>query len=860
MTPPRQAKSHTDPQQQTAARKGKVVRAKPKTEAGNPTAALEKELKAQRLALAEAQDLLEAQNEELRTAQGEIEEMLQRYASLYDDAPVGYATLDARGRIEQINLTGASLLGRERAQLVRLGFANFLVNRKERELFHDHMQRCREANEPEEVITTELQLRARGGQVRLVQLTTIPGPATEDMERCYLVAMTDITHRREAEVALRSSEERLNAVVSAAMDAILSVDEDQNLVFFNAAAERMFRRSAAEVMGQPLSLLFVERFRPGHDRHIRAFAEEGMLGELQGLRADGMKFPLEASISQTLLGDARLFTVILRDISERKVRETEELFLLQLGDHIRMAADAGGMMHEVMRMVARELQVARCFLAHVDVGKNKFTLEAGGYHAEDMPAMTETHLMSAFGSHIVQEVLAGRTVSVTDVAADARTAGLSANYQGLGIGAYVVVPLMRGGQLLAAMAMSTAERRVWSKSEVSLLSTVAERVWLALEKLRLDEALHQSSVRFQAMAEHVPVFIYTTDAAGESDFMNQRFLDYTCLSAESARGTGWMNALHPEDYAAVRRNWQSSVAERTPFAMTFRIRAADGSSRWFRCAAHPVNDERGQVTKWFGSCVDIDDLMRVQADLAGVNERLEERVMARTTELATANKELHHEFKERQRLEHEITEISEQERRSLGEALHEGVCQHLAGVVMMATTLSDVFEQKADAEMASRLKEIASLIRSAASDARDVAKGLHPVDVDADGLVAALRDLAAQFDVPGQTRCALHCSEPVPVHDNEVSMHLYRIVQEAVSNAAQHAHARKISIHLGIQQGTIRLFITDDGKGMPASLEPGEELGLKLMRYRASSIGATLTIEARAGGGTVVKCSLPAPT
>ncbi|MDB6005312.1 MAG: hypothetical protein JWR15_2299 [Prosthecobacter sp.] len=382
----------------------------------------------------------------------------------------------------------------------------------------------------------------------------------------------------------------------------------------------------------------------------------------------------------------------------------------------------------------------------------------------------------------------------------------------------------------------------------------------APEKLRLSDELPEDAVRFRAMAERVPVFMFTTNAAGQSDYMNQQFLDYIGLTAGTARGVHWMKALHPDDYDAALTSWQNAVAERKPFEMAFRFCAADGSCRWFRSTIHPVHDERGRIIKWFGSCTDIHDLMRTQAELAAVNERLEERVIERTAQLASANKELHHEFKERQRLEHEITEISESERRSLGKALHDGVCQHLSGVGMMAATLSDVLEQKSDPETADKLKEISSLIRSATNDARDVARGLHPVDVDANGLVAALRDLTARYHVHGQTRCVLNCHEPVPVHDNTVAIHLYRIVQEAVVNASKYAHARNISVHLGIRQQDIMLSITDDGVGLPADHDQSSGLGLKLMRYRASSIGATLTVAARPAGGTIIRCSLPAPT
>ena len=148
----------------------------------------------------------------------------------------------------------------------------------------------------------------------------------------------DITERKQAEEALRASETRFGSIVSSAMDAIISVDADQRIVLFNAAAERMFGHRAHEAVGQPLSMLLPADRRAVHEQHVRGFAATGVtarqmgaLGELVGLRADGEQFPLEASISQIEVAGGKVLTVILRDITERKraeaaLRESEAQF------------------------------------------------------------------------------------------------------------------------------------------------------------------------------------------------------------------------------------------------------------------------------------------------------------------------------------------------------------------------------------------------------------------------------------------------------------------------------------------------------------------------------------------------------
>ncbi len=148
----------------------------------------------------------------------------------------------------------------------------------------------------------------------------------------------DISERKAAEEELRQSQERLRGVLQSAMDGIITVDAHQNVVMFNAAAERMFQYPATEAMGKPLNRFLPERFRAGHAEHIRHFGSTGTTTRSMGLtralaavRADGQEFPIEASISQVEANGEKLFTVILRDITERRNAEeraasqTEEL-------------------------------------------------------------------------------------------------------------------------------------------------------------------------------------------------------------------------------------------------------------------------------------------------------------------------------------------------------------------------------------------------------------------------------------------------------------------------------------------------------------------------------------------------------
>jgi PAS domain S-box-containing protein len=140
-----------------------------------------------------------------------------------------------------------------------------------------------------------------------------------------LGTIVDITERKQSEEKLRRSQEQLAGIIGSAMDAIITVDEEQRIVLFNTAAERMFLFPSEEAIGQPLDRFIPERFRATHQNHVQNFGRThvtrrsmGALGALYGLRADGEEFPIEASISQIESDGQKLYTVILRDVTERK--------------------------------------------------------------------------------------------------------------------------------------------------------------------------------------------------------------------------------------------------------------------------------------------------------------------------------------------------------------------------------------------------------------------------------------------------------------------------------------------------------------------------------------------------------------
>ena len=173
---------------------------------------------------------------------------------------------------------------------------------------------------------------------------------------------------------------------------------------------------------------------------------------------------------------------------------------------------------------------------------------------------------------------------------------------------------------------------------------------------------------------------------------------------------------------------------------------------------------------------------------------------------------------------------------------------------LLADTLAETL-QTDPAGGAALVERIGQGLKRIQRDLRAVMRGLVPVPVDTQGLMASLIDLADSTRQLGRANCTFDCDEPVSVRDNLVATHLYLIAQEAVHNALKHARSRNIRISLRAAHRLV-LRVEDDGIGMPAHPRENQGLGLRIMANRAAIIGATLTIESAPSGGTLMTCVL----
>ena len=210
---------------------------------------------------------------------------------------------------------------------------------------------------------------------------------------------------------------------------------------------------------------------------------------------------------------------------------------------------------------------------------------------------------------------------------------------------------------------------------------------------------------------------------------------------------------------------------------------------------------------------------------------------------------------ERRRLEREILEISDQERRRLGQDLHDGLCQHLAGIELMSQVLHQKLSAKSKTD-AKRAGEIAGHVREAITQTRSLARGLAPVTLESEGLASALHELATNTEKLFSIECVVECQNPNLSVPTATATHLYRIAQEAVSNAIRHGKASRVQIRIVSAGNRLVVSVADNGVGLPKTPPRSSGMGWRIMRYRAGMIGGSLSIEPIEAGGTLVSCSV----
>ena len=284
------------------------------------------------------------------------------------------------------------------------------------------------------------------------------------------------------------------------------------------------------------------------------------------------------------------------------------------------------------------------------------------------------------------------------------------------------------------------------------------------------------------------------------------------------------------------------VAGKIVSAFDAQRRARDGRLLEVSVTLALLRDSSGNPEAVVATERDITARRRAEQETRGLNALLEECVAQRATELKA--------------LQQEILDIAMLEQRRIGQELHDGTQQELTGLGLLAQNLAEELKQSGSQAAGELAARVAHGIEQTNQRIRSLARGMVPVPVGRDGLMSALIDLARQTTELHRLPCAFECPAPVEIGNDSEATHLYRIAQEAVTNAVRHARASAMWIRLEQLDGRLLLEVRDNGIGVGA-LGPGHGVGLRLMEHRCGMMSGTFALEPRADGGARIVCSIP---
>jgi PAS domain S-box-containing protein len=343
---------------------------------------------------------------------------------------------------------------------------------------------------------------------------------------------------------------------------------------------------------------------------------------------------------------------------------------------------------------------------------------------------------------------------------------------------------------------------------------------------RTENALRESEERSRAIIHQSTAGIAGTDLTGHIIFANEKFCSMLGYKERELVGKTIFEITHPGNMAESKRLFHRIVRKAEPYQLEKRYRRKDGSFLWVSVSASPLRDAKGKTRSAVSVVLDIGDQKKAQAIL-------EDRARG---------------------LEGEILAISDREQRRLGQELHDSLCQHLTAIAFMARSVALRLKKHRVIEV-EHIDKIAELINDGVTEARTIARGLHPVEMEPRGLATALAALVKQRHWP--VPCRLEADEEISVQDSTVALHLYRIAREAVINANKYSRAREIVVRMRRSGKGIELSVIDDGVGIPPDSPPGSGMGFHIMEYRARSIGARLEIKQVKPHGTCLSCHVP---
>lgn len=291
------------------------------------------------------------------------------------------------------------------------------------------------------------------------------------------------------------------------------------------------------------------------------------------------------------------------DVTERVHDEERRNALVRLTDTVRDLKTPEDIIFKASTILGETLGVSRVGYGTIDPVTETLTV-IRDWNAPGVASLAGTLNLRDYGSFI-DDLKLGKFISIVDVERDPRTSETAGALKERSAGAFVNVPIMEDGRLVAVIFVNNALARDWMAEDLALIKECAERTRTASERLRGEIAVRLSEAKFRTITDAMPQMVWSTRPDGFHDYFNDQWYRFTGVPHGSTDGSGWNDIFHPDEQPLAWEKWRYSLRTGAPYEVEYRLRHHSGHYRWVLGRAQALRDEAGKIVRWMGTCTDI---------------------------------------------------------------------------------------------------------------------------------------------------------------------------------------------------------------------------------------------------------------